>query len=297
STGIIAVSTGILSGRIDSVAVSTGVIALSTGTLSNRINAVAVSTGMIAISTGIINTDLQGFKVTIGQSTGTLLSTTILIGEATGQLRADLDEVKVSTGGLVTLDSSQTISGSKTFTSSVTITIENDPALRIGRLSIRDNQISRFSNSSRINFYSGTSSDDSAGIEMHGLNSPNSGDEGRFRILIPQGENSKGFDIMRGGDWQPLVTVSTHGFVGLHGNIRGIGVSVNHDTEFTVVSLSTPQPNTSYAVFITPNWGLNTENQPVSFWVTGKQTDQFTVNYSSAPSTISGKTFDWLIIR
>ena len=247
----------------------------------------------VRVSTGNINNDLQGFKILIGQSTGTLVNVDILIGQSTGTLKNELNEVKVSTGWLVTLDTDQTITAVKTFSSSVTITSAD--GLRVAGLRVISNQVNKFDNNGDLRLYSGTDSSDGGAIELYGAGSGVvEGNRGRARILITQG--GKGFDIMRGGDWTTLLTVSTSGVLGLNDNIRGFNVSVGHDTSSTTVTIA-HQPDANYAVIITPNWGVDTVGNPISFWVKDKQTNQFGVYYSSAPASVGTKSFDWLIIR
>jgi hypothetical protein len=171
--------------------------------------------------------------------------------------------VAVSTGGLVTLDTNQTISGFKTFTSSITITAEGEDVIKVGRLRLGDWKIQRFQDNDVLFLYGGTNNTTGSGIEMYGIN--NSGNQGRFRIIIPSGENSKGFDVFRTGNNATLLSISTNGIVGLNNTIRGYGVYVGSDTLSTNVILTSAQPDTNYAFFITQSWGLNTDGQPESF--------------------------------
>jgi hypothetical protein len=358
----VAVSTGLINSRIDAVSVSTGVIAASTGTLSlridnvavstglinSRIDAVAVSTGVIAASTGTLSLRIDNVAVSTGLINSRIDAVAVSTGAialSTGTLSLRIDNVAVSTGTLVTLSTSQTIDGVKTFTSSVTVLSSDGLGVKYGiiagTLTLTGNEVYSSDGVRRIFFDSGTTrlyTGSGGWFTIGELGSENRLKIGNDGTLYPQNDikfdgggnikdiggntritlSSSGDNVTLTGTSKvagPLIVTGTttvlgeyfsvggstfvvsNGWVGLNDGIRGINVTVSDDTSYTTVTLTSPQPDNNYAVFITPNWNLNTDGQPVSFSVKNKTTTSFEVHYSSAPSSVGSKSFDWLIIR
>lgn len=117
STGNIATSTTTLGTRLDNVAISTGAIATSTTTLGARLDSVAISTGNIATSTTTLGTRLDNVAI----STGNIATSTTTLGTRLDNVAISTTAIAATTGTFVTLAGIQTITGNKTFTSSVTI--------------------------------------------------------------------------------------------------------------------------------------------------------------------------------
>lgn len=117
STGAIATSTTTLGTRLDNVAISTGAIATSTTTLGVRLDNVAISTGNIATSTTTLGTRLDNVAI----STGNIATSTTTLGTRLNDVAVSTTAIAATTGTFVTLAGIQTITGNKTFTSSVTI--------------------------------------------------------------------------------------------------------------------------------------------------------------------------------
>jgi hypothetical protein len=67
---------------------------------------------------------------------------------------------------------------------------------------------------------------------------------------------------------------------------RGNNVPVAAGATSLAVTLNYTLPSTNYAVYVTPQWNT-------SYWITGKTTTGFTINFGTAPATNSA--LDWVI--
>jgi hypothetical protein len=86
-------------------------------------------------------------------------------------------------------------------------------------------QLDRDVDDSYFKFIAGTSNSTAASWEIYGPD--NNGNEGRFRILIPNPANAKGFDIMRAGDWASILTIDPQG-------ATVFNVEADNDADFQV---------------------------------------------------------------
>ena len=69
--------------------------------------------------------------------------------------------------------------------------------------------------------------------------------------------------------------------------IKGNNVAVAAGATSLAVTLSSTLPSTNYAVYVTPQWNT-------SYWITGKTTTGFTINFGTAAPT-GGSALDWVI--
>lgn len=67
----------------------------------------------------------------------------------------------------------------------------------------------------------------------------------------------------------------------------GIGVAVSSGSASLAIS-GLSQADIQYLVTVVPSWNT-------TYWITGKTTTGFTINFGTAPSTIS--TIDWRLMR
>ena len=69
--------------------------------------------------------------------------------------------------------------------------------------------------------------------------------------------------------------------------LKGNNVAVAAGATSLAVTLSVTLPSTNYAVYVTPQWNT-------SYWITGKTTTGFTINFGTAAPT-GGSALDWVI--
>ena len=75
--------------------------------------------------------------------------------------------------------------------------------------------------------------------------------------------------------------------VNISNAVKGNNVAVAAGATSLAVSLSVILPSTNYAVYVTPQWNT-------SYWITGKTTTGFTINFGTAAPT-GGSALDWVI--
>jgi len=73
----------------------------------------------------------------------------------------------------------------------------------------------------------------------------------------------------------------------LGGDSKGINVSIDKDATTKQMTFKTPQPDSSYAVQITPQWDTKA-------WVSDKTADGFVIHFTPAPESAR---LDWIITR
>lgn len=71
--------------------------------------------------------------------------------------------------------------------------------------------------------------------------------------------------------------------MGAAGNMNNVTVAASATS--LVVTLNPAQPDTNYAINITPNWNAG------SVWYTAKTASGFTINWSTAP--VAAQALDW----
>jgi hypothetical protein len=69
---------------------------------------------------------------------------------------------------------------------------------------------------------------------------------------------------------------------------KGVNVPVDVGVTNMTVTLPIAEPDTAYGVLVSPGWNT-------TYWITGKTTTSFTVNFGTAPTAAS--TFDWFLFR
>ena len=73
----------------------------------------------------------------------------------------------------------------------------------------------------------------------------------------------------------------------LQNYFKGNNVAVAAAATSLAVTLPVTLPSTNYAVYVTPQWNT-------SYWITGKTTTGFTINFGTAAPT-GGSALDWVI--